>query len=303
MKPTLLIIAAGMGSRYGGLKQIDPVGPNGEIIIDYSMYDAVKADFEKIVFVIRHHFEDAFRGKIGSKLECVVETAYAYQELGSCLGNFELPADREKPWGTGHAVLVAKDLIDEPFAIINADDYYGPNSFKVIQQYLSDPSKNNKDHYAMVGYSLYNTLSDHGSVARGVCQADGQMFLKKVVECLGIKKTETGASFIDTDGKEHVLTGNEIASMNLWGFHPSIFEYLQEMFDEFLVKHGNEEKSELFIPSVVDRLINNNQITAKVLTTDDRWFGVTYKEDMPIARECVKKLIARGVYPERLWDK
>jgi len=303
MKTTLMILAAGMGSRYGGLKQIEPVGPNGEIIIDYSMYDAVKAGFEKIVFVIRRHFEDVFREKIPSKLDGVVETVYAYQELDSCLGDFELPLDREKPWGTGHAILVAKDVIDGPFAVINADDYYGLNSIKVMQQYLSDSSKVNKEHYAMVGYSLHNTLSDYGTVVRGVCQVDSQMFLKKVVECFGIEKTETGARFIDTDSKEHLLTGDEIASMNLWGFHPSIFKYLREIFEGFLAEHGNELKSELFIPSVVDRLINNNQITAKVLTTDDRWFGVTYKEDMPIARECIKELISRGVYPKKLWTE
>ncbi|MCD4830944.1 MAG: hypothetical protein K8R02_03935 [Anaerohalosphaeraceae bacterium] len=303
MKPTLLIIAAGMGSRYGGLKQIDSVGPNGEMIIDYSMYDAVKAGFEKIVFVIRPHLEEAFKEKIGSKLDGTVETVYAYQELDSCLGDFKLPADREKPWGTGHAILVAKDVIDSPFAVINADDYYGSHSFKIMRQYLSDSSGINKNHYAMVGYSLYNTLSDNGTVARGVCQADEKMLLKKIVECLGIEKTETGAGFIDSRGEEQSLTGNEIASMNLWGFHPSIFEYLQKMFDEFLVEYGNELKSELFIPLVVDRLINNNQITAKVLTTDDRWFGITYKEDMPIAQKSIKKLIEQGVYPERLWEK
>lgn len=303
MKPTLLIIAAGMGSRYGGLKQIDPVGPNGEIIIDYSMYDAVKAGFEKIIFVIRHHFEDAFKDKIGSKLDGVVETAYAYQELDSCLGDFELPADREKPWGTGHAVLIAKDVVDSPFAVINADDYYGPHSFRVMKKYLSHSSKINEDHYAMVGFILRNTLSEYGHVSRGVCDVDKEMLLKKVVERTKIKKVADGATFVDVDGTEYMLKGDEVVSMNLWGFHPSIFAHLQRQFSKFLKEHGDEEKSELFIPSVVDKLINAGQITAKVLITDDRWFGVTYDKDMVIARECINRLIEQGTYPERLWNK
>ena len=202
MKPTLLIIAAGMGSRYGGLKQIDPVGPNGEIIIDYSMYDAVKAGFEKIVFVIRHHFEDAFREKIAHKLDGVVETAYAYQELDGCLGDFELPPARQKPWGTGHAILVAKDVVDSPFSVINADDYYGPHSFRVMKKYLSHSSKLNEDHYAMVGFTLRNTLSEYGHVSRGVCDVDKEMLLKKVVERSEIRKAAGGATFVDAEGTE-----------------------------------------------------------------------------------------------------
>lgn len=301
MKPSLLIIAAGMGSRYGGLKQIDPVGPNGEIIIDYSMYDAVKAGFKKVVFVIRHHFEDAFREKIGSKLDGVIETAYAYQELDRCLGDFTLPAQREKPWGTGHAILVAKELIDEPFAVINADDYYGPNSLNMIREYICDSSRINTKHYAMVGYMLNNTLPERGSVARGICQVDDNGFLTKAIECLGIERTQTGACFTDSDNKQQTLADDETVSMNLWGFHPSIFGHLQKMFKEFLADYGNEPKSELFIPSVVDKLINSGQAAVKVLRTDDKWFGVTYKEDMLVARECVKKLIEQGVYPQRLW--
>ena len=303
MKSTLLIIAAGMGSRYGGLKQIDPVGPNGEIIIDYSMFDAVKAGFEKIVFVIRHHFEEVFREKIGSKLDDIVETAYAFQELDSCLEDFNLPEDREKPWGTGHAILVAKDVINEPFAVINADDYYGPRSLQVMKDYLSHSSKINQDHYAMVGFILRNTLSEHGHVARGVCEVGQEMLLEKVVERLGIKKATNGATFIEEDGTEYMLRGDEIVSMNLWGFHPSIFKHLQIQFDNFLRTKGNELKSELFIPSAVDQLIHDGQVTAKVLTTDDRWFGVTYKKDMLVARECIKELIASGVYPEKLWER
>jgi len=301
MKATLLIIAAGMGSRYGGLKQIDSVGPDGEIIIDYSMYDAVQAGFEKVVFVIRRHFEDAFREKIGDKLDGVVETAYAYQELDSCLGEFELPPDRKKPWGTGHAILVARDLINEPFAVINADDYYGPRSFQVMKDYLSHSAKINRNHYAMIGFILRNTLSEHGHVARGICDVDKEMLLKKVTERTKIKKVENGATFVDDNGIEYMLKGDEIVSMNLWGFHPSIFTHLQRQFSEFLKEHGSEEKSEFFIPSVVDRLIGGGQVSAKVLTTHDRWFGVTYHEDMQNARKCIRNLIEKGVYPEELF--
>jgi len=303
MKTSLLIIAAGMGSRYGGLKQIDSVGPHGEIIIDYSIYDAIKAGFEKIVFVIRHYFEDAFREKIGGKLDGIVETAYAYQELDSCLDGFQLPPDREKPWGTGHAILVAKDAIKEPFAVINADDYYGLHSFRTMKKYLSHSSRINDDHYAMVGFTLRNTLSEYGCVSRGICDVNKEMLLQKVTERTKIKKVTDGATFIDADGIEYTLKGNEIVSMNLWGFHPSIFRHIQRQFNDFLTEHGQEPKSELFIPSVVDKLISNGCISAKVLITEDRWFGVTYKEDMRIARECIKNLINRGVYPEKLWEK
>jgi UTP-glucose-1-phosphate uridylyltransferase len=301
-KNSLLIIAAGMGSRYGGLKQIDPVGPNGEIIIDYSIYDAIKAGFKKIVFIIRRHFEDAFREKIGNKLNGIVETAYAYQELDKCLGNFSLPQNREKPWGTGHAILVAKDVIKEPFAVINADDYYGPNSFREMHNYLSLPSCISSNHYAMVGFILRNTLSEYGFVARGVCDVNEEMLLQKVVERTKIKKVGDGAKFIEPDGSEYMLKGDEIVSMNLWGFHPSIFTHLEKLFKEFLAKKGNEEKSEFYIPFVVDELIRNKIISSKVLPTKDRWFGVTYKEDMLIARSCIKKLIDSGVYPEKLWN-
>ena len=297
MKPTLLILAAGMGSRYGGLKQIDPVGPNGEIIIDYSMYDAVKAGFEKVVFVIRHHFEDAFRERIGSKLDGVVETAYAYQELDSCLDGFSLPAGREKPWGTGHAILVARDAVKEPFVVINADDYYGVNSYRIINDFLS--ANNN---YCMVGYTLRNTLSEYGYVSRGVCQCNENMDLVSVTERTKIGRNGTGAVFTDEAGQQQELSGDEIVSMNFWGFEPDIFEHLQKQFNEFLARHGSEQKSELYIPSVVDRLVNSGQKNVKVLHTPDRWFGVTYKQDKEIAQKSIRHLIEQGVYPHKLWE-
>lgn len=299
MKPTLLILAAGMGSRYGGLKQFDPVGPNGEIIIDYSIHDAIRAGFGKLVFVIRHYFEEAFKEKIGSRFEGIVETAHAYQELDACLDGFELPEDREKPWGTGHAILVAQDVIDEPFAVINADDYYGINSFKVMADFLSGKEVS-PSLYSMVGFVLRNTLSEYGTVARGVCECDDKMFMKKVVERTKIEKVGEAARYYDPDESIHELTGDEIVSMNLWGVHQSIFEHLRNQFKDFLARFGNEKKTEFYIPSVIDSLVQNGKAAVKVLPTDDSWFGVTYRQDKEIAERSIKALIEKGLYPERL---
>lgn len=300
MKPTLVVLAAGLGTRYGGLKQIDAVGPNGETIIDYSIYDAMQAGFGKVVFVIRHYFEDAFREKVSSKFDRAVKTAYAYQELDACLGDFQPSADRDKPWGTGHALLVARDVVDEPFAAINADDYYGPNSFSTILRFITTKDAKPND-YAMVGYTLRNTLSDYGAVSRGVCECDEKMFLKRIVECKKIEKRADGARYFDGDGTAHPLAGDEIVSMNLWGFQPSVFDYFQSSFDSFLRDQGDQDSAELLIPSVTDDLIQSGKATVKVLRTDDSWFGVTYRQDRSIATECVRKLIDRGIYPERLW--
>jgi dTDP-glucose pyrophosphorylase len=309
MKPTLLILAAGLGARYGGLKQIDPVGPNGEILIDYSIYDAINAGFGKLVFVIRHYFESAFREKIGSKFDNLAETAYAYQEIDACLDGFEPPKDRDKPWGTGHAVLVAGDLIDGPFAVINADDYYGPASFKIMAQFLAggasrlddkDPSSND---YAMVGYTLRDTLSEYGPVSRGVCQCDEHTYLKRIVERKKVEKTAAGGRYFDDDGTEHLLSGDEIVSMNLWGFQPSIFRHLESQLRRFLKEHGGEKNAELYIPTVVDDLIEKGKATVKVLRTNDVWFGVTYRRDAAIAAACIRRLIDQGLYPENLWER
>lgn len=300
MKPTLLIMAAGMGSRYGGLKQIDPVGPNGEIIIDYSMRDAVAAGFGKVVFVIRQYFEDAFREKIGSKLDGLVETAYVYQELESCMDGRSVPPDREKPWGTGHAILVGRDQIQEPFAVINADDFYGPRSIQIIADYLADESRPDNE-YAMVGFILRNTLSEHGHVCRGVCSTDPQDYLQSVVERVKIHKDPPGAVYPGPDGAEARLSGDEIVSMNLWGFRPSVFDHLQRLFEVFVEENRANPKAEFYIPTVVDRLIAEDQVRVKVLTTPDSWFGVTYREDREIAMASIRQRIADGVYPERLW--
>jgi len=299
VKPTLLILAAGLGTRYGGLKQIDPIGPNGELIIDYSIYDAINAGFDKIVFVIQHYFEGPFREKISRKFDNLVETAYAYQEIDTCLDGFEVPKGRSKPWGTAHAVLVAKNVIDEPFAVINADDCYGPDSFKMMAHFLAGRDPCCSD-YAMVGYRLKDTLSECGPVSRGVCQCDEQMFLTRITERKKVEKTEEGFRCLDENGAELFLTGNEVVSMNLWGFQPSIFPHLQSHFKRFLKEHGNEKDSELYIPAVIDGLIENGKATAKVLRTDQMWFGITFRRDRIIAAKCVRKLIEEGIYPENL---
>jgi len=310
MKPTLLILAAGLGTRYGGLKQIDPVGPNGEIIIDYSIYDAINAGFGKLVFVIRHYFEIAFKEKIGSKfdnldfgeLSRAVETAYAYQEAETCVEDFEVPKERDKPWGTGHAILVAGNLIHEPFAVINADDYYGPSSFKIMARFLRKKDLSEND-YVMVGYTLRDTLSEFGPVSRGICECDEKMFLRRVVERRKVEKTATGARYFEDDGTECLLTGNEIVSRNLWGFQPSIFHHLKVHFQRFLKERSHERDSELFIPTVVDKLVEEEKVTVKVLHTNDECFGVTYRRDAPIAARCIRQMIEQGLYPENLWEQ
>jgi len=302
MKPTLLILAAGLGTRFGGLKQIDPVGPNGEIIIDYAIYNAINAGIGKLVFVIRHYFESAFKETIGSKFDNLVETVYAYQEVNTCLDGFEPPKDRDKPWGTGHAILVARDVIHEPFAVINADDYYGPNSFKTMARFLAKKDLSGNE-YAMVGYALRDTLSEYGPVSRAVCQCDEKMFLRKIVERKRVECTATGARYSEDDGTERLLTGNEIVSRNLWGFQPSIFHHLKVHFQRFLKERGDERNSELFIPTVIDELVEKEKVTVKVLCTNDKCFGVTYHRDAAIAKRSIRQLIDQGLYPENLWEQ
>lgn len=301
MKPTLLILAAGMGSRYGGLKQIASVGPNGEPIVDYSIYDALAAGFEKIVFVIRQEFKSAFEKQFSSKYAKEIEIAYAFQEMDSCVGDFHIPTDREKPWGTGHAVLAAKDVIDEPFAVINADDFYGAKTFKLMAEFLAT-TRNASNDYCMAGFQLKNTLSEYGTVSRGITQVDKEMFLKNVTEHTGIERTDDTIVSFDEQGNKHDLAGDEIVSMNFWGLKTSIFEFLQEQFTCFLKTNRSDLKSEFYIPAAVDQLIREDKISAKVLPTKEKWFGVTYREDMNRAKENVRELIQQGVYPERLWQ-
>lgn len=299
-KSALVIMAAGMGSRYGGLKQIDPVGPNGEIIMDYSVYDAIRAGFDKLVFVIRRDIEEVFKQKIGKKFEDKINVSYVYQDMEACLNGFAVPADRKKPWGTGHAILVTSELIDGPFAVINADDYYGAESFKMIAGYLACEKFDKGDKYAMVGYVLRNTLSEHGHVSRGVCECDEQMFLKTVVERTKIAKQGEGAVSIDK-GQAHLMTGEEIVSMNFWGFHRSLFKALKQQFAEFLATKGSQAGAEFYIPAVIDQMIVSGQAKVKVLATKDRWFGITYPEDKITAAQSIKALIKQGLYPEKLW--
>jgi UTP-glucose-1-phosphate uridylyltransferase len=295
-KPTLLILAAGMGSRYGGLKQIDPVGPNGETIIDYSIYDALRAGFGKLVFVIRHDFETAFKENVGARFEKRVPVEYVYQELDKLPPGFSVPAGRTKPWGTTHAILQAENVVSEPFAAINADDFYGREAYRVLAGHLTSGSPD----YAMVGFILRNTLSEHGTVARGVSRVDGNQYLTSIVEMLKIEPDGSGAKDTGADGTITKLTGDEAVSMNFWGFTPAVFGQLRTHFTVFLKKSGQEQKSECYIPATVGELVAAGQAKVKVLRTNDSWFGVTYREDRPRVVESVRKLIASGVYPQKL---
>jgi hypothetical protein len=296
-QPSLLVLAAGMGSRYGGLKQIDPVGPGGETIIDYSIYDALRAGFGKLVFVIRKDIEKDFREAIGARFERRTQVEYVFQELNQLPAGFSAPPGRTKPWGTAQAILAAAETIHEPFAAINADDFYGANSFRILAEHLRSGGLD----YAMVGFILRNTLSKFGSVARGVCRADDKGFLESVTELTKIEKDGTRARYTDASGAAHSLTGDENVSMNMWGFTPSLFGFLREEFVAFLQKHGQEEKSECYIPTVVNALVTAGKVRCRVLRTTDSWFGVTYREDRPFVVEGIRRLIARGDYPEKLW--
>lgn len=300
MKPTLLILAAGMGSRYGSLKQIDAIGPSGETIIDYSVYDAVRAGFGKVVFVIRKNIEKEFKEVFGNRFQNKIQVEYVFQELENLPEGFSLPKDREKPWGTAHAVLMAKDVIKEPFAVINADDFYGADAFRKLADFFAQTNING-NIYSMVGYTLNKTLSDHGSVSRGVCETDSEGNLITVVERTKIEKKNGKIHFVDNDQK-YQLKGDEKVSMNFWGFMPSFFDYAERDFIAFLKESIHVPKSEFFIPLVVNNLIQSNTIKLKVLPTSASWFGVTYKEDKPVVIQKVKELIDSGVYPEELWN-
>lgn len=303
-KPTLLVLAAGMGSRYGGLKQLDPVGPSGEVIIDYSIYDTIRAGFGKVVFIIRRDIEDAFKRVIGTRYEKEIEIEYAYQELTAIPDGFTIPTDRSKPWGTAHAILMAERLINEPFAVINADDFYGRSGFELLGKYLSGASECHDDgsaNFAMVGYSLRNTLSEHGTVARGICSVDSNDCLKSVVECTKIEKRGNSACNTAENEGYSTLSGDEIVSLNFWGFQPSIFEELQSQFHLFLTENINKPKSEFFIPSVVDQTVVSGKARVNVLRSSDKWFGVTYRDDKPKVVANIMELVESGVYPERLF--
>jgi UTP-glucose-1-phosphate uridylyltransferase len=295
--PTLLVLAAGMGSRYGGLKQIDPVGPGGEAILDYSVYDAMRAGFGKLVFVLRKDIEELFKKTVGARFENRVAVEYVFQELDKIPAGFAVPAGRTKPWGTTHAILMAAEVIQEPFASINADDFYGAESYQLLAQHLQSGTSD----YAMVGFTLSNTLSEFGSVARGVCRVDASGYLQNVVELTGIERDGGEVMNTDAQGRTTRLTGDEPVSMNFWGFTPGIFGQLRERFETFLRQRGTELKSECYVPNTVGELVAEGQARVKVLRTGDAWFGVTYREDHPRVVESIRRLIAKGAYPERLW--
>ena len=301
MKPTLFVLAAGMGSRYGGLKQLDGVGPHGETIMDYSIYDAVKSGFGKIVFVIRKDFEQDFREKILSKYQGHVPVDVVFQSIDDLPEGYTCPADRAKPWGTNHAVLMGKDAIREPFAVINADDFYGRNAFEVIAEELSRPH-DRKGDYCMVGFRVGNTMTENGSVARGVCSTSPEGLLTGVVERTAISyDPDHNIVFTDENGTQQTLLPETPVSMNLWGFTPDYFDYSEREFKRFLDKDINTPKSEFFIPLCIDTLIKNGEATAKVLDTVSRWFGVTYAADRPGVVEKLAQLHAQGTYPDRLF--
>lgn len=300
-KPTLLILAAGMGSRYGGLKQLDPMGPHGETVLDYSVFDALRGGFGKVVFVIRRDFEEEFRSKVGSKFDQRVPVEYAFQALDDLPEGFSVPEGRVKPWGTTHAVLAAEGVIDGPFAMINADDFYGEDAFAKLAANLNQLTpKDGKAQYSMVGFQLKKTLSEHGSVARGVCTSkDGK--LATVTEMTKIVKTDDGARNEEDPANPVELTGNELVSMNFWGFTPELFPQLREAFVDFLKQHGNDPKSECYVPKVVDTLIKEGKADVEVLETSSSWFGVTYPEDKEVVVGSIKKLTDNGEYPSPLW--
>ena len=298
-KPVLVIMAAGMGSRYGGLKQIDPIDSDGHIIIDFSIYDAVRAGFEKVIFIIKRENEQIFRETIGKRAEGLMEVAYVFQELENIPEGFSLPEGRIKPWGTGHAVLSCMDIIDGPFAVINADDYYGPEAFKMIYDYLISHEDDSKYRYTMVGYRLGNTLTENGHVSRGVCTVDADGYLTGICERTYIVMTPEGAAYSEDDGKTLIpISPDERVSMNMWGFTPSFMEELKEQFSDFLANEmpKNPLKSEYFLPSVVSSLLADDKATVQVLHSNDKWYGVTYKEDKATVVAAIAALKQNGIY-------
>ena len=300
--PTLVVLAAGIGSRYGGLKQIDPVGPHGEVVLDYSVFDALRAGFGRVVFIIRHDIETAFREAILSRYAGKVEAALAFQERDMLPEGFTLPPERQKPWGTAHAVLCAADAIREPFAVINADDFYGEDSYRVLARFLQDPPAPGSDLYAMVGFRLSNTLSEHGTVARGICVADADGNLVRADELTAIAAVPGGgARNQNPDGSVRALKGDEIVSMNMWGFRPPVFDQFRGEFAAFLRAHAAEPKAEFYIPTAITGLIAKGTARCRILPTSSEWFGVTYREDKPRVVESVRALIRAGRYPENLW--
>ena len=304
-KPVLVVMAAGMGSRYGGLKQVDPVGGHGQLIIDYSIYDARRAGFETVVFVIKHEIEKTFKAAIGDRLSKVINVKYAYQELDDLPEGYTAPQGRTKPWGTCHAILAARHLVDGPFAVVNSDDYYGPEAFRAIYNYLSQhPDRPGCYEYAMVGYQLGNTVTENGHVSRGVCTEDSEHFLQTVTEHTHIEKDGADARCTEDGGATWAsLPGDTIVSMNLWGLTSSFFGQAWDRFPAFLDKALAEDpqKGEYYLPSVISQLIAEGKARAKVLRSADKWYGVTYHEDKPTVVAAIAEKTAAGIYPDDLW--
>lgn len=303
-KPVLVIMAAGMGSRYGGLKQIDAVDEQGHIIIDFSIFDAIRAGFRKIIFIIKHEMEEEFKEVIGDRIEKIVEVEYVFQEVTKVPDNFTVPDERVKPWGTGHAILCCKDKVKGPFAVINADDFYGREAFTKIYDFLDTIKENQSTVYTMVGYQLENTLTENGSVARGVCDVNEEGFLTEITERTKIERFPDGAKYFDSEQDTwEYIPFDKTVSMNLWGFKEDIMKELEEEFNKFLETEVsiNPTKSEFFLPTVVQHMIEKQKVQVKVLNSDDKWFGVTYKEDKEVVQNEIAKLKKQGVYPTNLW--
>jgi len=304
MPPTLLILAAGMGSRYGGLKQLDPVGPSGETILDYSVFDALRAGFGRVVFVIRRDFESEFRERIGRRYEQRVDVDYVFQGMDAVPLGYSVSATRTKPLGTGHAIWCARDRVATPFAAINADDFYGAGAYRALADFFKQtPAGSDLTRFAMVGYRLGRTLSEHGTVARGICTVDAAGYLQKVEECVGIEKTEAGARMERTDGSVMEFGGNETVSMNFWGFTPAVFPMLEERLKQFLATRAADEKAEFYIPAAVAEMIAANSAKVSVLSDDSPWFGITYRDDKALVSESIARLVAAGDYPRSLGDE
>ena len=305
-KPVLVVMAAGMGSRYGGLKQIDPVDKQGHIIMDFSIYDAVKAGFEKVVFIIKRENEADFKAAIGDRMSKVIEVEYVFQDLHNLPEGYEVPEGRVKPWGTGHAILSCLGTLDAPFSVINADDYYGSHAFQMIYDYLTSHEDDEKYRYTMVGYVLENTLTENGHVARGVCVTDENGYLQEINERTHIEKRGDETAYTEDDGATWtVIPEGSIVSMNMWGFSQSILKELKDRFAKFLDENleGNPMKCEYFLPFVVDELLGEDKATVQVLKSLDKWYGVTYKEDKPVVVAAIQALKDSGLYPEKLWEE
>ncbi len=300
MKPTLVVLAAGMGSRYGGLKQVDPVGPSGEAILDYSVFDAVRAGFGKVVFIIRHDFEAEFKEKVGKKYEGLIPVDYCYQDINDLPAPYKVPEGRTKPWGTGHATRAARGVVKEPFAVINADDFYGRDAFEQLAKFLSNATDGATLGFAMVGYKLELTLSENGSVARGICDVAADGTLRGVTEMTKLVRAGDVAENREDPAAPVKVPLDARVSMNLWGFTPGLFTELEARFPKWLAENGAKEKSEWYIPFVVDELIKEGKATCKVLPTESSWFGVTYREDKPFVMAEIKKLVDAGEYPVNL---